>query len=91
MIIDSPNCPYCQLLKEDILSTDSVSSFINEKFIPLIVTQNDGSYPSDIFAVRGTSTTFFVNKKGEPYFSPIIGYVEKDKYLRYLGMGLKQR
>lgn len=89
LLIDSPNCPYCQLLKEDVLSSDLVSSFINENFVPIIVRQNDGTYPSDIFTVRGTPTTFFVKKNGEPYLSPIIGYVKEDKYFKYLKIGFE--
>jgi thioredoxin-related protein len=89
MLVDRPNCPYCELLKEDIATSTSITNFINDNFIPLVVRQNDGSYPSDIFEVYGTPTTFFINPKGEAYVSPIIGYVEKEKYLRYLGMGLK--
>lgn len=87
MLIDRPNCPYCELLKEDIQESDAVSAFITQRFIPLLVTQNDGTYPKEEFIVYGTPTTFFVNAEGKAYTSPIVGYVEKEKYLRYLGMG----
>lgn len=89
MLVDNANCPYCILLKENVISTNSVANFINKNFIPVLVTQNDGTYPSDKFQVYGTPTTFFVNSKGEPQYSPIVGYVKKEKYLKYLGMGLK--
>lgn len=89
MIVDSPNCPYCVLLKEDVISSNSVADFINKNFVPVLVTQNDGTYPSDTFKVYGTPTTFFVSSKEELLYSPIIGYVKKEKYLKYLGMGLK--
>ena len=87
MLVDRPNCPYCQLLKEDIRESKAVSAFINKKFIPVLVRQNDGSYPAERFSVYGTPTTFFVNAKGESYSDPIVGYVEKEKYLRYLSIG----
>lgn len=91
MLVDRINCPYCELLKEDVLSDSSIIDFINKNFIPVHVLQNDGTYPQDIYSVLGTPTTFFISPEGKKSFNPIIGYVKKDKYLRYLGMGLKQR
>ncbi|WP_024955508.1 thioredoxin family protein [Sulfurospirillum arcachonense] len=91
MVVESPNCPYCSLLKEDVLSSSSVANFINKNFVPVLVKQNDGTYPSSTFQVYGTPTTFFVNNNGEESYSPIIGYVEKEKYFKYLGMGLNHQ
>jgi thioredoxin-related protein len=90
MVVDRQGCPYCELLKEDVIESDSVAKYINKNFIPLLVTQNDGTYPEDKFIVHGTPTTYFITDKGEMHMSPIVGYVEKNKYLRYLGIGLKQ-
>ncbi|MFT7002914.1 MAG: thioredoxin-related protein [Sulfurimonas sp.] len=90
MVVDRRGCPYCELLKEDVIESASVTEYINKNFIPLLVTQNDGTYPEDKFIVHGTPTTYFITAKGEIHMSPIIGYVKKDKYLRYLGMGLTQ-
>lgn len=83
MLIDRKYCPYCVLLKRDVLGSSSISTFIKDNFIALKVDQNDKTYPKD-FQVRGTPTTFFVDKTGESYTSPIVGYATQEKYLKYL-------
>lgn len=89
MLIDGVNCPFCELLKADVLSDKKVANFINENFVPIHVLKGDGTYPAKKFTVYGTPTTYFITSKGEQQQSPIIGYVKKSKYLKYLNMGLK--
>ena len=87
LLVEKENCPYCELLQEDVLSKASVASYINKKYIPVKVMINDGTYPATIFSVYGTPTTFFVNAKGEKYRQPLVGYIEKEPYLAALQQG----
>ena len=88
MVVEKEDCFFCGVYKEKTLSLSTVAKFINENYIPLKVMQDDGSYPSDKFNVIGTPTTFFIDKDGNKYISPLVGYANKYKLMKKLEQGL---
>ena len=89
MFVDSEDCFFCKEYKNKTLSLSSIADFINKNYVPLKVMRDDGTYPKNELQVIGTPTTFFLDKEGKKYTSPLLGYANKHKLMKFLERGLR--
>ncbi|MBN2783161.1 MAG: DUF255 domain-containing protein [Campylobacterales bacterium] len=87
-IISRDTCKYCVLLKDETLKDEKVIKALNRDFISVVSWTNENDYiPDDLArATPGLPGIWFLQPDGEPMFQPILGYIEKDKFLEALAI-----
>jgi thioredoxin-related protein len=87
-IISRDTCKYCVLLKDTTLRDESVIKALNKDFISVTSWTNENDYiPDDLArATPGLPGIWFLKPDGEPMFQPILGYMDKSKFLEALAI-----
>lgn len=83
IVFDQKNCVYCDMLREDVLSNDTVISKLNEGYITVFVDINENPQLASQFKIYGTPTVVFL-KSNQSEIQRIEGYVDADEFLDIL-------
>lgn len=91
-IISRDTCKYCVLFKNTTLKDEKVVKALNNDFISVTSWINEGDYiPNDLARqTPGLPGIWFLYSDGEPMFSPMLGHIEKDKFLEALAIVQEQ-
>jgi thioredoxin-related protein len=87
-IISRDTCRYCILLKDTTLKDEKVVKALNKDFISSVAWINEKDFiPEELrYNTPGLPGIWFLQPDGEPMFNPLMGYVEKEKFLEALGI-----
>jgi thioredoxin-related protein len=66
-------CPWCEELKDEVLSLEYTNNLIRQNFIPLMVYSGSGEFPNK-FETYFTPSVLFINYKDESIIETIIGF-----------------
>ena len=87
-IISRDTCKFCVMLDNKTLKDEKVAKALNKNFIAIRSWTNKGDYiPSDLARYTpGLPGIWFLFSDGKPMFKPVLGYMEKDRFLEALGI-----
>ncbi|NPA04437.1 MAG: DUF255 domain-containing protein [Epsilonproteobacteria bacterium] len=74
---ENPPCRWCNLMKKKTLNDPEISTYINEKFIPVMVVKGKDNYPSELIAPY--VPTIYVIFKDE-VIKRVVGYWSKEDF-----------
>jgi thioredoxin-related protein len=87
-IISRDTCKYCILLDKTTLKDERVAKALNRDFVAIRSWINEGDYiPREIAQnTPGLPGIWFLYSDGTPMFRPLLGYVQKDNFLKALAI-----
>ncbi len=87
-IISRDTCKYCVMLDNETLKDEKVAKALNKDFIAIRSWTNEGDYiPEDLARYTpGLPGIWFLTQNGEPMFRPMLGFIEKDRFLESLAI-----
>lgn len=83
VIYDSESCVYCDILKSDVLSNETIQKELNENYIILLVDVNKNPGFAADHKVLGTPTVELIDAKGSE-IGRIDGYVDSAEFIKEL-------
>lgn len=83
IIFDQESCVYCDMLKEEVLSSSDVQKQLNENYVVLLADINKDPKFADKYKVYGAPTIIFLNPDGK-IIHEIQGYVDSGEFLKEL-------
>jgi len=72
MLIVSDHCPWCEKLKEEVLSLEYTNEILHKKYIPLMVSSR-GDYPSK-YNSYVEPTIHFISYKNGAIIETVLGF-----------------
>jgi len=87
-IISRDTCKYCVMLDNQTLKDKKVVKMLNKDFVSIRSWVNEGDFIPENLAkyTPGLPGIWFLTSKGEPMFKPMLGFIEKDRFLESLAI-----
>ena len=85
-VISSHSCPYCIKLDKETLSNPKIANIISKDFIAVRSWTDLRDYiPMELAQqTPGLPGIWFLLPNGDPMYQPLLGYVQKEDFLRVL-------
>lgn len=73
VIIADHHCPWCEALKDEVLSLEYTNDLIRKNYIPLMVSSQRDNYPNK-FNTYVTPAIHFISYKDESIIETVLGF-----------------